>query len=437
MPILAINGGTPIRTKLFSGYNIIGKEEKEAAMRVLNSGVLSKYLGCWDEDFYGGVEVQDFEKEWAKYFGVKHAIAVNSATSGLQAAVGAAGISPGDEVIVSPYTMIASATAPIIYGGVPVFADVEPDYFCLDPKSVEEKITERTKAIIVVDIFGQPYNQKAINEIAKKYNLLVIEDAAQAPGAKLNGQYAGTLGDIGVFSLNYHKHIHTGEGSLVVTNDDELADRLRLIRNHADAVVKEKGTKNIVNMVGFNFRLTEIQAAIGRELLKKLQHLIQERVVNCNYISEELCKIPGISHPGPRPGAEHAYYVQPFLYDESVVGVDRNTFINAIKAELPESELRRKEGALIGSGYAAPLYRQPIFQQKIAIGKFGFPWRLADRSSSVSYSGPICPVTERLYEKTLFTHELMRPPMTQEDLNDVINAFIKVYENRLELSKSN
>ena len=237
MSKLAINGGEKVRNKLFPAYRVIGKEEEEAASAVVRSGVLSKYLGCWEDDFYGGTQVRSLEYEWAEYFGAKNAIAVNSATSALYCAMGAIGLCPGDEVIVSPYTMCASATAPLIYGGIPAFADIERDYYCLDPDSVLDKITDKTKAIIVVNIFGQPHNADRIREIAKEHNLFVIEDNAQGPGAQYDGKYAGTLGDIGVFSLNYHKHIHCGEGGIAVTDDDELAERIRMIRNHAEAVV--------------------------------------------------------------------------------------------------------------------------------------------------------------------------------------------------------
>jgi dTDP-4-amino-4,6-dideoxygalactose transaminase len=433
MPELAINGGKPVRTKKFPRYAVIGEAEKKAAMRVLDSGILSKYLGCWEPDFYGGTEVQALEKEWANYFGVKHAIAVNSCTSGLQAAVGALGIGPGDEVIVSPYTMAASASAPLVYGAIPVFADIEPDYFCLDPKSVEAKITPRTKAIIVVDLFGQPYNREALNALAKKHNLKIIEDCAQGPGSKLDGKFAGTLGDIGVYSLNYHKHIHTGEGGMIVTDNDELAERLQLIRNHAEAVVGDKGTQNLVNMVGYNFRLTEIQAAIARELLKKLEKLVDDRIKNCDYLATELGKIPGLTFPGARNGAKHVYYMQPFLIDEATLGASRNAFINAVKAELPETEGREGEGALISYGYNGPLHLLPLFQQKIAIGSNGFPWKNGDFESSVSYAKGTLPVTERLYEKELATHDFMLPPITKEEMDDVIMAFKKVYEHRSEL----
>ena len=269
MTKLAINGGQATRRKPFPEYRVIGKEEEKAVIKVLKSGVLSKFLGSWDKLFYGGKEVRALEKEWARYFKVKHAISVNSCTSGLYSAVGACQIGPGDEVIVSPYTMAATATSILIFNAVPVFADIEEDYFCLDPRSVEKKITKRTKAIMAVDIFGQPYDVRRINQIAKKHKLLVIEDCAQAPGAKYKDKFAGTLGDIGVFSLNYHKHIHTGEGGMVVTNNDKLAEKVRLIRNHAEAVVRGKGVKDLANMVGYNFRMTEIEAAIARCQLKK------------------------------------------------------------------------------------------------------------------------------------------------------------------------
>lgn len=430
---LAINGGTPIRSKHFPAYRVIGEEEKNAVADVLDSGILSRFLGCWHKDFYGGPMVQTLEKRWAEYFGTKNAIAVNSATSGLYCAVGAAGVGPGDEVIVSPYTMSASATAVLIFNAVPVFADIEEDYFCLDPLSVEKKITKRTKAIIIVDIFGQPYDMKSINHLAKKHNLVVIEDAAQAPGAKYKDKFAGTLGDIGIFSLNYHKHIHSGEGGIVVTNNEKFAEKIRLIRNHGEAVAENKGEVDIVNLVGFNFRMTEIEAAISICQLDKLENLLDERQKNCMYINAQLSKIPGITPVPVREFCTHSYYLDPFKFDEEKAGVSRDKFIEAVKAELPVTELREAEGVKISSGYVKPLYLQPIFQKQIAFGAQGCPFKCPWYKGETNYNKGLCPVSERMYRKEFFYHELMRPPMTKNDLDDVAKAFFKVYENLKEL----
>lgn len=428
MANLAINGGKKVRNKLFPAYRVIGEEEKRAVEGVLDSGVLSKYLGCWADDFYGGPQVRQLEDEWARYFGVKHAIAVNSATSGIYCAVGAAGVAPGDEVIVSPYTMCASSTAPIIYNAVPVFADIEYDYYCLDPDDVEKRISEKTKAIIVVDILGQPYDVQRINEVARKHNLIVIEDNAQGPYAKYGDRFAGTLGDIGIFSLNYHKHIHCGEGGIVVTDNDDLAERVRLIRNHAEAVVENHGITNLNNMIGFNLRMTEVEAAIAREQLKKLKWLVEERRKNVEYIEKNLSDIPFLKMPKIRDGCTHSYYIHAIKYDESFTGVRRDKFVEAMQAELMPIELREAEGVKISKGYLNPLYKQPIFQNKKAYGNTVYPF-----NESVSYSDGICPVCERVCNSETIFHELMRPFMTKEDLDDVVEAFHKVAENIVEI----
>jgi perosamine synthetase len=428
MKKLAVNGGVPVRTKLFPAYNTIGEEEKKAALRVLESGNLSQFLGAWHKDFYGGPEVRAFEASWSEVFECKHAISVNSNTSGLIAAIGACGIQPGDEVIVSPYTMSASALAPILYGGVPVFADIDENNFGLCPKSVASKITSRTKAILVVHIFGNPAKMDEIMEIARQHNLKVIEDCAQAPLAEYKGRKVGTIGDLGVFSLNYHKHIHTGEGGVITTNDDVLAEKCQLIRNHGEVVAEAKGVADFTNTHGQNYRLTELQAAIGVSQLRKLPSLIKQRLDNAEYLRKRLSAIDGLTPPWVDEQSSHVYYVQAFKFDRKVLLVDRNRFINAIKAEIPSAVLR-EDTPLIGAGYVRPLYLQPLYQKRSAACSFNCP----KYQGEVSYEKGLCPVAERMHFEELFTHEFMRPGMTSEDLDDVIWAFEKVSANAHEL----
>ncbi|MBL8013221.1 MAG: DegT/DnrJ/EryC1/StrS family aminotransferase [Candidatus Omnitrophica bacterium] len=431
---LAIHGGKPVRKKIFPGNKTIATQEIRAVKMVLTSGVLSKYLGCWHDNFYGGKEVQALEKEWARYFKVKHAVAVNSATSGLMAAVGAAGIGPGDEVITSPYTMSATPVSVLVYGGVPVFADIEDDYYCLDVKSVEKRITKRTKAIMAVDIFGQPYDVDGINALARKHGLYVIEDCAQAPGATYAGKYAGTMSDMGVFSLNYHKHIHCGEGGMIVTNDDKLAQRLQLIRNHAETVVEDMGVTDLNNMLGFNFRMTELQAAVARCQLRKLNGLLKKRLENVSYLEKRLKAIPAVKIPKVRPGCKHAFYVYPMTFDASIAGVNREVFLHAVKAELSGFELRENEGgAAIGIGYVRPLYFQPLYQKRILYGGTSYPFDRASKEALASYEPGSAPVCERKHFEELFTHEFVHPFLTHKDLDDVATAFFKVWDHREEL----
>jgi len=423
MAKLAINGGEPVRRTPFPQYVTIGDEEKRAVMEVLDSTVLSKYLGTWSPDFYGGPKVQELEGDWARYFGVKHAVSVNSATSGLYAAVGAAGVGPGDEVIVSPYTMSASATAALIYGGIPVFADIDPNIFCLSPESIERCISPQTKAIIVVDIFGHPADMDEIMKIAREHELVVIEDAAQAPGATYRGKYAGTLADMGVFSLNYHKTIHCGEGGIVVTNNDEFAERLQLIRNHAEVVVKNKGVKNLVNMIGFNYRMTEIEASIAIEQLKKLEQLLIPRIKIAECLTKNFSEYPGIVPPYVRSGVRHGYYVYPIIYHAEETGVSREKFVAALNAE----------GVPMVNGYVEPIYLEPCYQHRLAFGNEGFPFTYSGYKGNVSYQPGICPVTERMHYKELMYTNVCHANLSSDDLNDVLGAFEKVIKNTAEL----
>ena len=224
---LAIYGGKKIRKKKWQNNITTNKDEVAAVIRVIKSGNLSLFEGSHNAEkpfsFNGGPFVKKLEKNWSKYYRTKNSISFNSATSCLFASIGALNIGYGDEVIVSPYTMTACALAPLIYGAIPIFADVEIETGCLDPQSIKQKITKKTKAIIVVHQFGFPANMEEIVKIAKKKKIKIIEDCAQAHGTKFKGKYVGTFGDIGIFSLNVNKAIQSGEGGICITNSKDLS----------------------------------------------------------------------------------------------------------------------------------------------------------------------------------------------------------------------
>ncbi|PKR60047.1 DegT/DnrJ/EryC1/StrS family aminotransferase [Thalassospira lohafexi] len=428
MSKLAIKGGNPVRTNLFPSYNVIGDGEISAVTDVMKSGILSRYLGAWHKDFFGGPKVQEFEANWSKLFDSKYSISMNSATSGLYAACAAAGFSPGDEVIVSPYTMSASAMAPVVCGANPVFADVDPETFCISADTIEARLTDRTKGIIVVHIFGGPANMEPIMKLAKSRGLVVIEDCAQSPMGEYKGKKLGTLGDIGIFSLNYHKHIHTGEGAVVVTQDDRFADRLMLIRNHAEAVVDAKSKDQNIeyngDLVGFNYRLGEIEAAIGNSLIQKIDDLICSRIENVQYLESKISGSDCLSFLKVDSDNRHCYYVHPITYTSEVSGVHRNTFVAAIRAELAPCRLREAEGVLCSGGYVRPLYMQSFYQKRT------HPvFKNASQVATESYQPGSAPNCEKAFRESLIIHELMRPGFSKDDLDDVVFAFEKVIEN--------
>jgi len=414
---LALNGGAKEIKGKFRPYNPIGVEEAEAAKRVIDSGILSDFLGCWDARFYGGAKVQEFERACENYFGVPHAVTVNSWTAGLIAAIGAIGIEPGDEVIVPPWTMSATATAILHWNALPVFSDIESNYFCLDIAALEKNITPYTKAIIAVDIFGHSADMNAIMSVASKHGLKVVSDSAQAPGAMYKGRYAGTIANVGGYSLNYHKHIHTGEGGILVTDDEEIANKARLIRNHGEAVVGDMGRSELANMVGYNMRLGEIECAIGIEQLKKLDDFVSRRQAVAQRLTTGLSGLPGLTTPHLMNDCTHVYYVYPMVLQIDTVEASRTTIVDALTAEGIQG---------VFAGYTN-IHLLPMYQRKIAYGSTGFPWNSEFTKRSICYDKGICPVAEELHDKTMFGLDLCRFDLCDDDVDQIIAAFWKVW----------
>lgn len=419
MKQLALLGGTPTIKEAFPPYSSIGKEEEEAVSEVMRSGVLSAYVGARGKSFLGGPRVNAFEAACAEYFNVRHVVAVNSWTSGLITCIGAIGLEPGDEVIVTPWTMAATATAILHWNCIPVFADIDLRTFNLDPVAVERLITPQTKAIMVADIFGQSADIQAFRRLAKRYDLKLIGDTAQAPGALINQQFTGTLTDIGGFSLNYHKHIHCGEGGIIVTNDEFLAKRSQLIRNHAEAVIDSDDPHVLANMLGYNFRMGEIEAAIGLEQLKKLSVKIASRQRAANQLNQALSQLLGLSIPFVQENCTHVYYIYGIIIDFDLLRIDRTRLVAALRAEGVPGLLE---------GYQN-LHRLPLFRNRIAYGRRGFPWTSELCKRDIFYQYGDCPVAENLHDRSFIGLNLCAHDYDEEQVQLIINAFEKVWMN--------
>ena len=407
----------PVIKKKFKRYNPIGKEELVSATRVLKTGKLSEFLGSWGKEFYGGKNVRKFENNLKNFYKVKHAIVLNSWTSGLVAAVGALDIEPGDEIIVTPWTMCATATAILHWNAIPVFVDIDKDNFCINVDDLERKITKKTKAIITVDIFGNSSNVNLIRKKIKNKNIKIISDSAQAPFSLENKKIVGTQADIGGYSLNYHKHINTGEGGIIVTNNKYFADRVRLIRNHGEAVVEDMKFKNINNIIGHNFRMGEIEAAIGIEQLKKLKNLVKSRQKIAQKLTIGLKNLKGLITPKIKKNHTHSFYVYPMVLDLKKISFSRSTIFRKLIAEGIQA---------LTEGYIV-LHRLPMFKKKIAYGKKHFPWSL--NKKKYSYKDGICPEAEYLHDKSFLSLELCQFELSDKDIDLIIKAFKKVWLN--------
>jgi len=385
-------------------YNVIGKDEIDGALEVLNTGQLSGFVAAPGESHLGGKYVQKLEELFCDKFNSRYAASFNSATSALHAALIANGIKAGDEVIVPTWSMSASATSVVMTGAVPIFVDIEKDFFCIDANKIINSITNKTKAIIVVNLFGMPSDLIKIKEICNKHNLVMIEDNAQAPGAKCGKNYTGSYGDISIYSLNRHKTIQCGEGGIALTNNDKYIHRLRLVRNHAEAVFPELDDLDKLqggeDIIGYNYRLTSIQAAIATPQVKKLDALNQHRISLANMLTDQIEDISFLTAPRIRRGCSHVYYLYSMVFNEQKAGFTRDEFINRMS----------NEGAPV-SAYARPIYRMPLFSLNSDNKENCNPNRF--------------PVTEFLW-KNIVTTSICRPPLTKEHINLFVKAIKKI-----------
>lgn len=414
---LAILGGDPVRCIPFPPYPVIDEMDKQAVMAVLDRGALSTFGAGPKGNFAGGMEIRAFEHEFAAFNKSKFALAVNSATAGLHCALAAVGVGPGDEVIVPPYTFTATATSVLHHNAIPVFCDVEDTTFCLDPARLEACITPRTKAVIPVHLLGHPANMDGIMAIAHKHDLFVIEDCAQAPGATYNGVRVGNLGHLGVFSFQETKNLPVGEGGMITTNDGQLADRCKMVRNHGESILLGKPRSYISNIIGWNYRMTELEAALGRTQLAKLERLDAVRRKHFSYLAQNLSGLSGLTPPVTKDYAEHACHIFGMKYDAALTGVSRDTLMKALVAE----------GIPVAPGYRVPLYANPIFQDLKAYGEQGCPFKCGFYVGSVDYTKVKCAVAERLIHEQALWIFVARAPSVQKDMDDIIAAFRKVW----------
>ncbi len=389
---LAINGGKPVRDKLLPyGHQWIDEEDIKAVIEVLRSDWITQ-----------GPKVAEFEKEFAKYVGARYAVAVNSGTAALHAACFAAQIEKGDEVITTPITFAASANCVIYQGGTPIFADIDENTLNIDPEKIKKKITPNTRVLIPVDFTGLPVNLEEILQIARKNNLIIIEDASHALGATYKGCKIGSISDMTIFSFHPVKHITTGEGGMITTNNKKYYERLKLFRTHG--ITKDKG--RLLNYdgpwyyemqeLGYNYRLTDFQCALGLSQLKKIDRIIQRRREIVKRYNSELkdmqeIKIPEINPVDSNP-AWHIYMIQLNL---KRLKISRREIFEALQAE--------NIGVNV---HYIPVHLQPYYQKRFGYRRGDFP--KAENYYSRAITLPIF------------------PKMTEKDINDVVKAVKKV-----------
>jgi len=369
---------------------IIEEEEIQAVRQVLESGMLAE-----------GKVAHEFEKKFSEYTGTKYATVTSNGTTALTTALEAIGIQPGDEVITSPFTFIASANSIAILGGVPVFVDIKPDTYNIDPNLIESAITAKTRAIMPVHIFGMPSDMKHIMEIAENHDLLVIEDACQAHGAEIDGKRVGSLGHVGCFSFYATKNILTGEGGMITTDDEELYDKMLMIKNHGRG--KEGGYSH--HQIGYNNRMMDIVAAIGVTQMKRIEELIKKRRENAKEYDEFFSDFDEIKPQVEDPGFSSGYHLYaPRLYSDRLT---RDEMVSAL----------RNEGVGARPVYALPCHKQNTYLQ---IQK----WRWAKFVTYPDYSKVSLPISEDIGARHFDIP--VHPSLTDEEKETIQEAFKKI-----------
>jgi len=389
--MLAINGGRPVRSTLLPyGHQMIDDEDIAAVVHVLKSDWITT-----------GPKVAEFEEAFAALVGSKYAVSLSSGTAALHAAAYAAGLESGDEVITTPMTFCATANCALYRGATPVFADVSADTLNIDPNEIAARITNKTKAIIPVDFAGHPADLDPILELAEERSLIVIEDACHALGAEYKGQSVGSICDMTVFSFHPVKHITTGEGGMVSTDDEEKAARMRRFRNHGiagDARQRQAKGQWYYEMadLGYNYRLTDIGCALGLSQMRKLEGNLSRRRRIADLYRAGLKDIPGIILPAVRNDVLPAWHLYPIRFNPSSFRASRADIFAALRAE--------NIGVNV---HYIPVHTHPYYRQR-----FG-------------YKGGEYPVAEAAYE-TLISLPMFHA-MSDEDVQDVIEAVERVF----------
>ncbi len=352
----------------------IGEEEAQAVLEVMRKGPLTNALGQ-------GPKVLEFERNYAKFAGVKHAVAVNTGTAALHAAILAVGIKPGDEVIVPSFTFVATAESVVLAGAKPVFADIDPETYTLSPLDAQKAITKKTKAILPVDLYGYSADMKPLREIADKHDLAIVEDAAQAHGTTYAGKPAGSFADAACWSLYASKNMTTGEGGMVTTDDDEIDERLRLIRNHGEKA------KYASLMLGSNYRMPELEAAIGVVQLGKLPSFVAKRRQNAQQLSKMLEKSKRLKLPSESESQQHSWYLYTVKLKDGTQE-ERNMILQELKHKEISAE----------AYYVNPVHTMPFYRdnfggrslpetEKAAKQVFSLPVHPGVTSEQIEYIG--------------------------------------------------